>query len=303
MSVSRRYAILADRGVLAVGGEDRVKFLQGLVSNDVAKAGPGRALYAALLTPQGKYLHDFFIFECGGEFLLDCERTRLADLMKRLSIYKLRAKVTIADRSDAFQVAALFGAGWRSGIGLGKQPGDAVVVSGGIVAVDPRLADAGGRAVVPEPGAEAALAAAGFAKADAEEYDRLRLSLGLPDGSRDLVVEKSVLLESGFDELNGVDWKKGCYMGQELTARTKYRGLVKKRLVPVRFAGPPPAPGTPVMLDGHEAGETRSGTNTPDGGLGIALMRLDAIEGAGENKEFTAAGVPLKVKKPAWAAF
>jgi len=169
--------------------------------------------------------------------------------------------------------------------------------------IEQALAEAGGRAVVPKDGAEAALTAAGFARGDAAEYDRLRLTLGLPDGSRDLVADKSILLESGFDELNGVDWQKGCYMGQELTARTKYRGLVKKRLMPVTFAGPPPAPGTPVMLDGREAGETRSVAKTPEGGLGLALMRLDALEGGAEGKAFTAADVPLKVVKPAWAAF
>ncbi|OHC81724.1 MAG: glycine cleavage system protein T [Rhodospirillales bacterium RIFCSPLOWO2_01_FULL_65_14] len=303
MDDPRRYAILEDRGILAVGGEDRVTFLQGLVSNDVTKVEPRRAVYAAFLTPRGKYLHDFFIFDHAGEFLLDCERARLADLMKRLSIYKLRAKVTVVDRSNTLRVAALIGAGWRSGLGLGDEPGDAAAFTGGVVAVDPRLAEAGGRAVVPKDGAEAALTAAGFARGDAAEYDRLRLTLGLPDGSRDLVADKSILLESGFDELNGVDWQKGCYMGQELTARTKYRGLVKKRLMPVTFAGPPPAPGTPVMLDGREAGETRSVAKTPEGGLGLALMRLDALEGGAEGKAFTAADVPLKVVKPAWAAF
>jgi folate-binding protein YgfZ len=113
----------------------------------------------------------------------------------------------------------------------------------------------------------------GAAEADFGEYDRLRLGLGIPDGSRDLVLDKSILLESGFDELNGVDWDKGCYIGQELTARTKYRGLIKKRLFPVRIDGPAPEPGAIVTLDGHEAGEMRSSSD----GMGLALLRLEAV--------------------------
>jgi len=263
MTEQSRFAILDDRGLLAVGGDDRVPFLQGLVSNDMNNVGPARAVYAALLTAQGKYLHDFFVLAHAGALLLDCERARLDDLRKRLSIYKLRSKVTLEDASDNFSVAALFGDDWRDGFGLGEAAGATVAFAGGIVCVDPRLADAGGRAVLPRGTAEAALSKAGLVKATTAEYDRLRLSLGLPDGSRDLVVDKSILLESGFDELNGVDWKKGCYMGQELTARTKYRGLVKKRLVPVVLDGPPPQPGTQVTLAGREAGEMRSAAATP----------------------------------------
>ena len=113
----------------------------------------------------------------------------------------------------------------------------------------------------------------GLAPADFAAWDRRRLALGVPDGSRDLVPEKSLLLESGFDELNGIDWQKGCYVGQELTARTKYRGLVKKRLLPVRLDGPTPEPGALIVRDGQEAGEMRSARD----GIGLALLRLDAV--------------------------
>jgi hypothetical protein len=304
MKGQSRYAILDDRGLLAVGGEDRVQFLQGLVSNDMNNVGPSRTVYAALLTAQGKYLHDFFVLNHNGALLLDCERARLEDLKKRLAIYKLRSRVTLDDVSDNFAVAALFGDNWRDGFGLGDATGAAATFAGGVVCVDPRLADAGGRAVLPRGTAEAVLRKVGLEKATAAEYDRLRLSLGLPDGSRDLVVDKSILLESGFDELNGVDWKKGCYMGQELTARTKYRGLVKKRLVPVVLDGPPPQPGTPVMLAGREAGEMRSATATEKGGIGLALLRLDSLaEAAQAEGGLQAAGVGVTPAKAPWMAF
>ncbi len=304
MSGKSRYAVLDDRGVLAVGGDDRVAFLQGLISNDVRNVGPERAVYAALLTPQGKYLHDFFVVAHGGALLLDCERARLDDLKRRLGVYKLRSKVTLEDASERYSVAALFGLDWRDGLGVGDTAGAAAAFAGGVVCVDPRLADVGGRALLPAGDAGAALAKAGFGKADKADYDRLRLKLGLPDGSRDLVVDKSILLESGFDELNGVDWKKGCYMGQELTARTKYRGLVKKRLVPVVLDGAPPAPGTPVMLAGREAGELRSAAVTDGGAIGLALLRLDSLADAGKaGGGMTAGDVPVTPAKAPWMAF
>jgi hypothetical protein len=143
-----------------------------------------------------------------------------------------------------------------------------------VVYVDPRLAALGARAILPRDAALSALA--GFAPAELAAYDRMRLGHGVPDGSRDLVPEKSLLLESGFDELHGIDWNKGCYIGQELTARTRYRGLVRRRLVPVAIDGPPPAPGTLVTADGREVGEMRSACD----GLGLALLRLEAAHSA-----------------------
>lgn len=297
MSQDPRFAILEDRGFLSVAGPDRVEFLQGLISNDVEKAGSERALYAALLTPQGKYLHDFFVIALDGALFLDCERARLGDLQKRLTLYKLRADVTLDDRSGEFTAAALFGEGWAGAAGVSGEAGAQASFGGGVAYGDPRLPEAGGRALVPARDARKGLEEAGFRATEAADYDRMRLQLGLPDGSRDLIVEKSILLESGFDELNGLDWDKGCYMGQELTARTKYRGLVKKRLVPVRFDGPPPDPETPVMLGESQVGELRSSLATDDGGIGLALMKLEALENSAELRAGDVAVIP---EKPGW---
>ncbi|MGE0726075.1 MAG: folate-binding protein YgfZ [Alphaproteobacteria bacterium] len=290
------FALLDSRGVLAVAGPDRAPFLQGLVSNDVTRVADDRALYSAFLTPQGRFLHEFFLVGHGEVLLVECEAARREDLRKRLSLYRLRSKVTIADVAADWTVAALFGDGAAAAYGLPAEAGAAVQADGGVVFVDPRLAGLGLRAILPRATADAALAARGFAAAPFADYDRLRLALGVPDGSRDLPVEKAILLESGFDELNGVDWQKGCYMGQELTARTKYRGLVRKRLMPVAIDGPTPPPGTPLTLDGQDAGEMRSAVD----GLGLALVRLEAFQ---SGRPIEAGAARLTPARPDWAQF
>lgn len=240
-------ATLTDRAVLEVTGEDRLAFLQGLVSNDVNAAAPGRAVWAALLTPQGKWLADFFLAAEADRLLLDAEAAQAAMVQQKLLRFRLRSKVAMAPL-----------AGWVVQAGWGGAP----MPEG--ATPDPRLPEAGWRWLTATPAA---------ADATPADYDAHRLALGLPDGSRDMQAEHSVLLEAGFDELHGVSWSKGCYMGQELTARTKYRGLVKRRLIPVAVEGPLPPRGTPVTLAGAEVGEMRSGL----GARGLALLRLSAL--------------------------
>ena len=276
---------LEGRALLAVAGEDRRKFLQGLVSNDVDKATESRAVWAALLTPQGKFLHEFFIAEIGETLYLEGEAARLADLKRRLSIYKLRSKVTISE-TPGFKVFAVFGSGAASALSLKEETGVARPAWGGLVFVDPRHAAMGARAWLPDGVAPAGVEAAPFGAWDAH-----RIILGIPDGSRDIEVEKGILLEVGFEELNGVDFQKGCYVGQELTARTKYRALLKKRLVSVRLDGPLPAPGALVTQDGAEAGEIRSVA----GDRALALLRIEAIEKGG----LRAGETLLEVENPA----
>ena len=289
------FALLDDRGVLAISGPDRRSFLQGLVSNDTEKVGPAQARYAALLTAQGKYLHDFTMIEVGGAIWLEAEARRLGDLKRRLSIYRLRAKAVLEEQPD-LAVAAIFGEGALASAGLSGEPGAARPFGSGVAFVDPRLAALGVRCILPRADLRSTLAAAGLAEAGFPAYDRRRLELGIPDGSRDLVVEKSILLESGFDELNGVDWQKGCYIGQELTARTKYRGLIKKRLMPVKIEGPAPPPGTIVTADGREVGEIRSSRD----GLGLALLRIEPFV---EGKHLTAGDATILAMKPGWMRF
>jgi folate-binding protein YgfZ len=284
-----KFVVLEDRAVLAISGPERASFLQGLVSNDTAKISNERAIYAALLTAQGKYLHDFFLVERDDTIWLDGEAARLADLKRRLSMYRLRSKVTLDERPD-LAVAAVLGG---MSLGLADEPGVARPFETGAAFVDPRLATLGVRVILPRDHIRRVLAEAGAIETEFAEYDRLRLNLGVPDGSRDLVLDKSILLEAGFDELHGVDWQKGCYIGQELTARTKYRGLIKKRLFPVRLEGPAPAPGTIVTLDGREAGEIRSSRD----GVGLALLRLEAV---GSGAKLSAGDTFVLPFTPAW---
>ena len=268
-SIGMSIAFLPDRGVIEVSGPDRVAFLQGLVSNDMTQAAPGRAVWTALLTPQGKWLADFFVVAEGETLLLDAEAGQVAELVQRLSRFRLRSKVTLRDASAAWLVHAAWGA---------------APVAGDVIAPDPRLPEAGWRVLARAPLA---------ADATAEDYDRHRLALGLPDGSRDMEREKSVLLEAGFDELRGVSWSKGCYMGQELTARTRYRGLVKRRLVPVAVDGPMPPRGTAVLdAAGAEVGEMRSGRD----GAGLALLRIEALD----RSPFRCGEAALAPRIPAW---
>jgi folate-binding protein YgfZ len=276
-----RCTILDDRGVVRVGGDDARSFLQGLISNDVAALQPDHALYAALLTPQGKYLFDFILYDRGDHLLLDAERDRLADLVRRLSMYRLRAKVTIEDASEELAVLAVFD----------RRPLPAQALAAPGVVVDPRLTELGLRLVLPRESVSSFVAEHHLERVDAGQYDRLRIALGVPDGSRDLVVDRSLLMESGFEELHGVSFTKGCFVGQELTARTKHRGLVKKRLLPVRVDGPLPAPGTPVTRGGKEAGEVRSSA----GNLAMALLRLDQLA---ETEEPLLAGEAILAPAP-----
>lgn len=261
-----RVAALPERGVIELIGDDRVTFLQGLVSNDVEQARPGRAVWAAMLTPQGKWLADFFIIADGQRLLLDAERGQLGMLVQRLSRFRLRSKVSIRIETSLHVYAA-----W-----------DGAPEAEATIAPDPRLPEAGWRllSAAPLP-----------VTADFADWDRHRLMLGLPDGSRDLEAEKTVLLEAGFDELNGVSWTKGCYMGQELTARTRYRGLLKRRLVPVEVEGPLPPPGTPVLLDNAEVGTFRSGLDR----RGLAILRLEALD-----SRLVCGEASLRPSIPAW---
>lgn len=254
------FTLLSNRGTLAITGDDRVSFLNNLVTNEVSA---NEVRYAALLSPQGKFLHDFFIIPAGDTLLLDCEAARLPDLLQRLTRYKLRAQVTLADVSTSYITLAL-------------APLTPLTAPAAHIFADPRHPALGQRALVaPDwlPDLKARCLQAGLPELTPDDYERHRLALCIPDGSRDMQVERAFPMDYGLDKLNAISFTKGCYIGQELTARMHHRGLVKKRLMRVAVSGPLPPPGTPVMAGPHEAGELCSGFETQ----ALALLRLEYI--------------------------
>ncbi len=287
--------------MLGIGGSEARTFLQNLISNDVRRLAPDMALYALLLTPQGKYLHDFFLaehadLEAGTTLVLDVERDRAADLLRRLTLYKLRADVVLADLSDRYTVGAIVGA---ANLQLGNSGGAAQALGGGVVFADPRVVRLGARFILPRSHVAGVAAELGLRLGEESAYEALRLQEGVPDSSRDLAVERSFPLEAALDELHAIDYGKGCYVGQELTARTHYRGTVRKRLMPVHIAGTTPASGTPVMFGTIEAGEMRSS----QGDVGMALLRLDTLDEARAAKGVLRAGdATIVPQPPEWLA-
>jgi folate-binding protein YgfZ len=250
--------LLADRGVLRVSGAQAETFLQDLVSNDVTNLAAREARYAALLTPQGKILFDMIIIAIveDGEraFLIDCAREQASDLAKRLGFYRLRAKVTIKDWSDDFAVLAYL---------------DRAPQTDGIVARDPRSDSLGYRAYVPREQSRAA-------QTDASAYESRRIAAGVPKGGIDFVYGDAFPHEANFDRINGVDFKKGCYIGQEVVSRMQHRGTARKRIVQVAFSSEAPPPGAQI-----KAGDILVGTmGSSAGEHGLALVRLDRAEEA-----------------------
>ena len=277
-------AHLSDRGVVRVGGEDATSFLQGLLTNDVERLRSGEARYAALLTPQGKILFDMLVVrisaEKGAAYLLDCAAAQAADLAKRLGFYKLRAKVAIADESAELGVVAA----WNGA------PDNAPA---GIVYPDPRDPRLGWRAILPRARAVA------LGEADENQYETIRIGAGAPKGGVDFAYGDAFPHDANLDLINGVDFEKGCYVGQEVVSRIEHRANARSRLVPVAFDEFAPSSG-PVMAGEREVGMLFSTSK----GRGIAMLRLDRVADAvAAGTSLTRGNIPLHIVKPDWAGF
>ena len=269
MAEHLRHAPLSSRALIGLAGPDWRDFLHNLITQDVESLATGEIRFGALLNPQGRLLYDLFVVGREDGCWLDVAAAEREAILQRLTLYKLRAKVTIA--ADEAQVSALFPGG-------GAAPAEPGWFA------DPRRPELGWRGYGAPAPADATLA-------DEAAYDAWRLSLGVP-GPADWGVEKTYPIEANFDLLGGVDFKKGCFVGQETTSRMKRRGTVKTRFLPLAFEGEPPAPGAEVL-----AGELRAGQVLSVGdGLAMASLRLDRIEGA----ELTVEGRPVRVVRPDW---
>ena len=285
-------ALLPDRGVIKVTGDVARKFLHGLVTVDMLALTPGTARFCALLTPQGKIITDFFVAEAppaeGGGFFLDVPRALAATLVEKLNLYKLRAKVLIEDLSEILGVLAA----WD-----GQDTTKDYTTKYGLVYADPRLPALGLRIMIAPHQAGQAAAELGADLVAAEDYEAHRIALGIPRGGVDFAYGDAFPHEADMDQLGGVDFAKGCYVGQEVVSRIEHRGIARSRAVPIRYDGAQPENGAPVT-----AGERQVGTmGSAAGGLGIALLRLDRVAEAAE--PLKAGGVPIHVIKPDWARF
>jgi len=274
-------ALLSDRAVVRVSGPAAHTFLQGLITNDIDKAKPGGAIHAGLLTPQGKILSDFFVVPAADGFLLEIAKAKAGELAQRLGFYKLRAQVEIAE-DPSFAVAAAWGAPPR-------------LPDGAIAYADSRLAALGHRILLP---AGASVGNLGCTLATDDEYHAMRIALGVPEGGRDYAFGDAFPHEAMFDRLAGVDFDKGCFVGQEVVSRMEHRGTARKRIVGVEGEGPLPPSGTEITAGGAPIGTLGS----VSGSSGLALLRLDRAE------EAKAAGSPLRAGEvtvafriPAWA--
>ncbi len=282
-------ALLPDRGVVKVSGDDARRFLNGLVTNDMEKVTPGSAQFAALLTPQGKIVSDFIIAEAlpqdGGGFFLDCPRALAAMLVEKLNFYKLRAKVLVEDRSDTLGVVAFWDGIGQSDVGLSY--------------ADPRLPALGTRTIIPPDLAAEAAANLGATLAGHEAYNAHRIALGVPRGGEDFAYGDTFPHEADMDQLGGVDFDKGCYVGQEVVSRVEHRSSARSRVVPMAYEFAPIS-GLPVMAGEKEVGTLMSAAK----GRGLALVRLDRVADAlALGTPLTCGNMPVHLVKPDWARF
>ncbi|MBI3441135.1 MAG: folate-binding protein YgfZ [Proteobacteria bacterium] len=242
--------LLTERCLIRVSGEDAMSFLQNLVTNDMTRLVPGQLLYACLLTPQGRFLHDLFISRDNGGFFLECETSRREDLIRRLSIFKLRARVMIEDYSSRANVYV-----------------STSLPMEGACFQDPRLTELGYRFYLPK-------STPSFSTVPPDQHHDQRIGLGVPEGSTDIKPEKDLLAHVNLDYLHAVSWDKGCYVGQEITAMTENRGVIKKRMVIVSGKGL--IAGDILMHNGHEVGDVRSVNSLRTQGL--AVLKLSSLE-------------------------
>jgi folate-binding protein YgfZ len=283
-------ALLPDRGVVKVAGDDARRFLNGLVTNDTAKIAPGSARYAALLTPQGKIIADFIMAEVdpaeGHGFFLDCPKALARTLVEKLNFYKLRAKITVEDLSEVLGVMAAW-------------PSDALSEYG-LSYADPRLPALGTRTMLPPHLAAEAAAELGAALTDAEAYDAHRIAFGVPRGGMDFIYGGTFPHEADMDQLNGIDFDKGCYVGQEVVSRVEHRSNARSRVVPIAYDEFSPLAGLPVMAGDKQIGMLGSTAK----GRGLALLRLDhVVDALAAGTPLMAGGIALHTVKPDWAKF
>jgi folate-binding protein YgfZ len=283
-------ALLLDRGVVKVAGADARRFLDGLVTASIETVTTAHARYCALLTPQGKIIADFIVArpEEDDHYFLDCPRALAPTLVQRLNFYKLRAKVIVEDLSDTLSVMAFW-----DGANTG---------SPGLSYADPRLPALGRRCMIATHLAGKAAVELGASLVDAAEYEIHRIALGVPRGGSDFIYDDAFPHEADMDQLAGVDFDKGCFVGQEVVSRMEHRGIARTRVVPVAFDGPAPEAGAAITAGESKLGMMGSGSGTI--GRGLATLRLDSAgEAMAKATPLMAGGIAVRPIRPEWARF
>jgi folate-binding protein YgfZ len=290
MMAETRIALLPDRGVVSVTGADAAKLLQGVITNDMDHISGQGALHAGLLSPQGKILFEFFVVPSPGGFCLETARAKAAELAERLKMYRLRADADIKDASADYTVAAVWGGGEYAPSGEGPAP---------VWFADPRLPALGHRELATLR-SDWALGAEDADSATQEDYHAHRIGLGVPEGGKDYAFGDAFPHEAQFDQLKGVSFEKGCYVGQEIVSRMQNRGTARRRIVPVVAETALPASGAAITAGGVEIGTLGSAA----GPRGLAPIRLDrAAEFIAKGETLRAGDVAVRIEIPSWARF
>ncbi|MCH2546687.1 MAG: folate-binding protein [Alphaproteobacteria bacterium] len=272
--MSNRYVLLPHRTVLRLRGKDMREFLQGLITQDITKVTSQHSIWTAMLSAQGKYLFDFFVAVEGDSLLLDCDIDQAPQLMRLLTMYKLRADVHIENLGEEYHVLAAMGD--VSALALPTDAGRTEYFADAHVTafIDPRHAAMKARIIAPAGEGETWIIQRGYAQACVSDYETLRIQHAIPRAGVDSIPQKTLILENGFEALNGVSFEKGCYVGQEVTARTKHRAKLHKQLYQVQSKTALPAAGCDITLEGRVVGEMRSSLALQ----GLAILRNDAVE-------------------------
>jgi len=290
----KKIYILEDRGILFLQGKDTKEFLQNIITNDINKVNETNSCFASLLTPQGKYLFDFLIIKHKNGYFIDCEKLQIENLYKQLNLYKLRSDIEILNLSNEFVVAALSNEKFLEFEGAKNLPGLTIKYREDPIFLDPRKKELGARIIINLEKLYLSLKKLDLSASNADEYYKFSHEIGIPQKNTDQLKNKIFGIECNFEELNGIDFKKGCYVGQENTARIKLKNKLLKRLLPVELIEGKLNEGDIIYFDKKEIGKILINNECPFG----IIKFLD--QGFGERKKFKTSSATIKIKKPYW---
>jgi len=285
--------ILEDRGILFVQGKDAKEFLQNIITNDINKVNEATSCFASLLTPQGKYLFDFLIIKHKNGYFLDCEKLQIENLYNQLTLYKLRSKIEILNLSNEFVVGALSNEKFLEFEGAKNLPGFTIKYKNDPIFLDPREKELGARIIINLEKLNLSLKQLDLKTSDTDEYYKFSHEIGIPQKNTDQLKNKIFGIECNFEELNGIDFKKGCYVGQENTARIKLKNKLSKRLLPIQLIKGE-LKDEIIQYNNNEVGKVLIKNNFP-----FALIKF-SNENFEIKNEFKCGNAIIKIIKPNW---